>query len=155
MENGAETLQLQKNDDADHVEDSAETLHLQINDDAIHSKNEAVPLGENVEAVVLENGPNGNFQSNEFIDFPDTLDLGRCEDKDSLDISGFNVDVDPETSGQQVERETGFDHSDSSNESSDQSSELSNEEHEMDESINNSNRTFLNNKPKGPFLKAG
>ena len=112
-------------------------------------------MDRNVEAVVLENDPNGNFQFNEFIDFPDTLDLGRSEDKDSLDISGFNVDVDPATSGQQVERETGVDHSDSSNELTDQSLALSNEEHEMDESIDNSNRTSLNNKPKDPFLKAG
>ena len=111
-------------------------------------------MNKSVKTAVFEIDPSENFHFNDFIDFPDTLDLERCEDVDSLDISGFNVDVDPETSGQQVERETGVDHSDSSNESSDQSSALSNEEHEMDESTDNPNRTSLNNKPKRPLFES-
>ena len=58
------------------------------------------------------------------------------DDVDSLDVSGFNVDVDPEPYGQQVDCETGIDHSESSTEESSEQSSTSSNENEIRVGLN-------------------
>ena len=92
------------------------------------------------------------------VELSNFLDLGSCQDFETLDISGFNfkIELGTETSSHQEEREIEIGPSQSPGDADSMTTSSSPEEHELenDHSIScQNNYSSLNNKPKRPLLE--
>ena len=92
------------------------------------------------------------------VELSNFLDLGSCQDVETLDIAGFifEIQLGTETSSHQEEREIEIGHSQSPADADSMTTSSSSEEHELenDHSIScQSNHSSLNNKPKQPLFE--
>ena len=84
--------------------------------------------------------------------------MGSCQDVETLDISGFNFEIElgTETSSHQEEREIEIGHSQSPGDAYSMTTSSSSEEHELENDHSTScqsNHSSLNNKPKRPLFE--
>ena len=103
-------------------------------------------------------GKNTDLEDSLQVELSNFLDLGSCQDVETLDIYGFNFEIElgTVTSSHQEEREVEIGYSQSPGDADSTTTSSSSEEHELenDHSIScQSNHSSLNNKPKPPLFE--